>query len=59
MQLITPQGNIAFTLQDLESQKGAALEVAPGSGHFVRIPVPADIKLTEDGGYALLMRDLL
>ncbi len=58
LELITPQGNLRFTLEQLEDQKGQAIEVAPGSGHQVRIPMPADVALAEDGGYAMLMRCL-
>ncbi len=58
LELITPKGNLSFDLQQLENQKGASIEVAPGSGHKVNIPMPADIALSEDGGYAMLMRHL-
>ncbi len=58
LELITPKGNLSFDLQQLENQKGAAVDVAPGSGHKVNIPMPADIALAEDGGYAMLMRHL-
>jgi len=58
LQLITPRGNLRFTLEQLENLKGESLEVAPGSGHTVRIPLPGDLPLAEDGGYAMLMRYL-
>ncbi len=56
LELITPKGNLNFDLQNLENNKGQAVEVAPGSGHQVRIPVPTELDLAEDGGYAMLMR---
>lgn len=40
LELILPQGNKAFTLQAITSQKGEAMDVAPGSGHIVTIPLP-------------------
>lgn len=55
LELITPMGNQVFQLSALESAGGKSLQAAPGSGHMVRIPAP-DLPLTEDGGYALLMR---
>ena len=60
MELVTPAGNIRFNLQQLETQTGQAIDVAPGSGHVVRIPLDnlAGVKLAEDGGYALLMRHI-
>jgi putative protease len=58
LELITPQGNKRFILGDLENQKGAAIEAAPGSGHTVRIPMQDALPLAEDGGYAMLMRYL-
>ncbi|MEH6468752.1 MAG: tRNA 5-hydroxyuridine modification protein YegQ [Porticoccus sp.] len=56
MELITPNGNMTFCLDTLENLKGEKMDVAPGSGHVVRVPIPADISLPEDGGYAMLMR---
>ncbi|GAA5316476.1 MAG: tRNA 5-hydroxyuridine modification protein YegQ [Candidatus Pelagadaptatus aseana] len=58
LELITPAGNLQFSLDTLENSKGEAIDVAPGSGHKVRIPVPTDIPLSDDGGYAMLMRHL-
>jgi putative protease len=42
-------------LEQMENRKGESVEVAPGSGHFVRVPVPADIPNMD---YALIMRNL-
>ena len=52
LELMTPQGNITFTLGHLESLQGDTLAVAPGDGWQVRIPAPADIRPE----YAMLMR---
>ncbi|CAG9296355.1 prephenate-dependent tRNA uridine(34) hydroxylase TrhP [Celerinatantimonas diazotrophica] len=54
LELMTPQGNITFTLEQLENQKGESLEAALGSGHTVYFPVPENIDLQ----YALVMRNL-
>lgn len=35
LELMTPQGNMNFTLEHLENGKGEAIEVAPGDGHTV------------------------
>jgi len=61
VELITPAGNISFDIQQLETEKGQSIAVAPGSGHTVRIPVDnlPNLKLAEDGGYALLMRHIV
>ena len=40
LELILPEGNRAFTLGSILSQKGEAMDVAPGSGHIVTIPMP-------------------
>lgn len=58
LELITPQGNLPFQLNALENLKGEKMTVAPGSGHTVKIPLPADVQLQADGGYAMLMRHL-
>lgn len=38
LELMTPAGNVRFTLQDLRNDKGELVEVAPGSGYQVTIP---------------------
>ncbi|MNP13792.1 hypothetical protein D3C76_1060880 [compost metagenome] len=53
LELMTPQGNINFTLEHLENGKGEAITVAPGDGHTVWLPVPEEVELE----YALLMRN--
>jgi len=41
IELMTPNGNIAFKLGHIESSKnGQSMEAAPGSGHVVNIPLP-------------------
>ncbi len=57
VELITPQGNVPFTISTLENTKGEAMTAAPGSGHVVRIPMD-NLGLTESGGYAMLMRHI-
>lgn len=44
LELMTPQGNTLFTLQQMRSAKGHnPVEVAPGSGHWVQIALPHPI----------------
>ncbi|MEI6895958.1 MAG: tRNA 5-hydroxyuridine modification protein YegQ [Psychromonas sp.] len=54
LELMTPQGNINFKLEELQNRKGELVEVAPGSGHVLYIPVPKEIDLN----HGLLMRNL-
>lgn len=54
LELMTPQGNIYFTLTEIKDKKGNLIEDAKGSGHIVEIPIPADV----DMRYALLIRNL-
>ncbi len=54
VEMMTPQGNIHFTIESMETSKGQPTEVAPGNGHVVYLPVPDDVNLE----YALLMRNL-
>jgi putative protease len=51
---MTPQGNLTFTLEMMENRKSEAVDSAKGNGHFVFIPVPANVDLE----YGLLMRNL-
>ena len=53
LELMTPQGNINFTLEHMENAKGEAMPIAPGDGYTVWLPVPQDLELN----YALLMRN--
>lgn len=52
LEIMTPGGNRIITIETMENTKGAPVDVAPGDGHKVYIPVPDDISLN----YALLMR---
>lgn len=54
VEMMTPQGNLHFTLEQMENTKGEAVEVAPGDGHIMYIPIPEAVELE----YALLMRYL-
>ena len=41
IELMTPKGNLSFRLDHIESAKnGERMDVAPGSGHIVNIPMP-------------------
>ncbi|EOG7597961.1 tRNA 5-hydroxyuridine modification protein YegQ [Vibrio cholerae] len=55
LELMTPKGNVIFTLEAMENRKGEATDDAKGNGHFVYIPVPEKLDLS----YALLMRNLV
>lgn len=54
LELMTPQGNVTFTLETLQNKKGEQLDAALGSGHTVYLPVPENIELDK----ALIMRNL-
>ena len=54
VEIMTPQGNLTFSLEIMENRKSEAVDSAKGNGHFVFIPVPANVDLE----YALLMRNL-
>lgn len=54
LELMTPHGNYHFDLDQLLNTAGLPIEVAPGDGHTVYLPIPEQVDLS----YALLMRDL-
>ena len=54
IELMTPKGNLSFTLEHMENKKGELIEVAPGNGHIVYLRVPEEI----DVSMGLLMRNL-
>ncbi|NIG88678.1 MAG: tRNA 5-hydroxyuridine modification protein YegQ [Serratia symbiotica] len=54
VEMMTPSGNVLFTLECIQNKKGEPITVAPGNGHIVYLPIPQDIDLN----YALLIRKL-
>jgi len=58
MELVTPAGNLTFPLSVIESEVGQPIDVAPGSGHVVRIPVPEETRPGSIDEFALLVRYL-
>ena len=53
LELLTPAGNVSFTLNEMQDKDGTPLSEAPGGGWKVKIPLPTDA-----GEFALLARDL-
>ncbi len=58
MELVTPSGNLSFRLTDMISHDGKLTDVAPGSGHVVKIPIPAEADPKTIDNFALLVRYL-
>lgn len=54
LELMTPKGNHTFHLDGMTNKNGKAVEVAPGSGHIVKIKLPDGA----DTDKALLIRNL-
>ncbi len=55
IELMTPSGNHSFTLEEMHNHRtDEILDVAPGSGHIVRIPMPKNI----EPAFGLLMKSL-
>ncbi|OUS68429.1 U32 family peptidase [Pseudoalteromonas sp. A601] len=54
LELMTPKGNITFTLEMMQNKKGDCITDAKGSGHVVKIRLPESIDLE----HAILMRNL-
>ena len=58
IELMTPAGNIEFRLAEMvQERNGETLDVAPGSGHRVRIPLPPEMA-TVNVDKGLLLRSL-
>ncbi|MDZ7277929.1 tRNA 5-hydroxyuridine modification protein YegQ [Pantoea eucrina] len=53
VEIMTPEGNLNATLETLQNDRGDAVQIAPGDGHRVWMPVPASVDLA----YALLLRN--
>ncbi len=55
IELICPEGNRTFTLNAMQdARRGQPMQVAPGSGHQVKVSLPCD-----PGGHALLAVNLI
>ena len=54
IELMTPAGNYSFTLEEMHNQEGESMDVAPGSGHIVRISAPENV----EAKFGLLMKSL-
>jgi putative protease len=55
LELITPAGNATFDLAAMENKHGESINVAPGNGHVVSVPLPDNVQL-DKADYSLLMR---
>ncbi|MFI3247222.1 MAG: tRNA 5-hydroxyuridine modification protein YegQ [Ferrimonas sp.] len=53
VELMTPQGNLNLTLGHIENRKGQGIDVAPGNGHTVYLPIPEEVDLS----HGILMRN--
>ena len=58
MELVMPSGNVTFELNELIGKDGKTTDVAPGSGHIVQIPVPAEADAGTIDEFAMLVRYL-
>ncbi|WP_392565287.1 tRNA 5-hydroxyuridine modification protein YegQ [Utexia brackfieldae] len=54
VEMMTPKGNINFTIEQMHNRKGEQVAAGLGDGHIVYLAIPDDIELE----YALLMRNL-
>ncbi|QIZ77411.1 tRNA 5-hydroxyuridine modification protein YegQ [Ferrimonas lipolytica] len=53
VELMTPQGNLNLQLGHIENRKGQSVDVAPGNGHTMYLPLPEELDLN----HAILMRN--
>jgi len=55
IEIMTPEGNVSFFIEQMQNKKGEPIDVAPGNGHFVYLPIPQEIPLA----FAILLRNLI
>lgn len=58
LELMNPSGNMHFTLHTMESDEGVPMQVAPGSGHIVRFPIPDGCDAEQLSTSSLIIRNL-
>ncbi|MDG9667113.1 tRNA 5-hydroxyuridine modification protein YegQ [Hahella sp. CR1] len=56
VEIMTPSGNMSFIVKKMENKNGQNIDVAPGSGHRIRLPLPENAPSRLD--FSLLMRNL-
>ena len=54
LELMTPNGNHHFTLENLHNLQGESIDIAPGSGHTVKLALPFEL----DANKGILLRNL-
>ncbi len=58
LELMTTSGNVSFDLPTIIDRNDVTTDVAPGSGHIVKIPVPESIEPGKINEFSLLIRYL-
>ena len=58
MELVMPSGNITFDLPEIRNRDDQPVEVAPGSGHVVKIPLPDGTTSGRRDEFCMLVRYL-
>ena len=58
LQLMTTSGNQSFELDSISDRNGQSIDIAPGSGHMVSIPLPEGIDPASVNEYSMLIRYL-
>lgn len=53
VEMMTPQGNLTFVIEQMQNKKGQEVQAGLGDGHIVYLPIPEEVPLE----YALLMRN--
>ena len=57
VELMAPKGNVRYQLDTIENQDGLKVDVAPGSGHIVKVPRP-DIPDEQLSQFGLIVKDI-
>lgn len=57
VELMSPKGNVRYQLDTIENLDGIKVDVAPGSGHIVKVPKP-DIPDEQLSQFGLIVKDI-
>lgn len=57
VELMSPKGNVRYQLDTIENLDGVKVDVAPGSGHIVKVPKP-DIPDEQLSQFGLIVKDI-
>lgn len=55
VEIMTPEGNVPWIIEQMHNKKGDDILIAPGNGHVIYLPLPSTLSLS----FSILLRNLV